>query len=152
MPKTYPPRFSKIDNWCDWIEGLSKKSHATLTALNKNDRNGATTQLDGLRAHFYNLHREASLINRSDLVYLLWKSARAKKVPVSTMQQAIAMLDTAPASSSIKAASAQYARDAKAWFAQVSPILEDGKVGADESATLAKATDAFFLRYGRDFE
>jgi len=152
MPQTYPPRFRRIGDWCAWIEGLSKKSGETLAALRKGDEREVALGLDGLRAHFFNLHRETQLINKSDLIYLFWKSAWGEKPAAESLQQVITLLETAPHSRSTGARGAQFDNLRKTWLAQVEPILKDGNVGPDEIATLRNATDVFYRRFGRDFE
>lgn len=152
MPQTYPPRFGRVNDWCSWIEGLTKQSAKTRTALQSGQAAQMSAALDGIRVHFYNLHREAGALNTSDLIYLFWRTIQKDQPPVKNLQQAIKLLETATPSMRARVYADAFQKAKAQWLGVASSTLADGTLDANELQSLRQTTETFYLQFGRDLE
>jgi hypothetical protein len=151
-PKTYPPRFAKINDWCSWAKGLYTMSLAGDKVLAGNDVAASKKTMEGLRAHFYALHRQAETLGVSDWIYAFRVATADAKPTADVLRGLRDKIDKAQLSVKAKV-DVEAFRNARAeWLGKVDPILKDGTIDAAELTALRSATEKFYRGFGTLFE
>jgi hypothetical protein len=150
-PQTYPQRFSKIDNWCDWIKGLYVGTMKADAALAKADP-GARKMVDGLREQFYKLHKETGTQKINDFIYALHAASAQDNISIDDLKSLRKSLGEAGASVTTQAQADAFAKARTQYEQKLDAILEDGKVDPAEVQPLRQSTDAIYNAYGIQME
>jgi hypothetical protein len=151
-PKTYPVRFAKINDWCSWMKNLYTMSLTAEKALSGDDSAGSKKLLAGLRAHFYGLHRETETLRVNDWIYAFVTAAAKEKPSAEELKAVSKSIGTAQPSVKALANADAFSKARSEWLAQVSTILEDGRIDAGELKTLRTTSDGFYRAFGTQFE
>lgn len=141
-PQTYPTRFSKINDWCTWVAQLYVMSVKTDTALAGNSADSAKL-LEGLRQHFYNLHKETQTLSVSDAIYAFRTEAIAAQPSVEKLKSLKEAVEKAPTSAKARLDGTKFTEAKAKWATVVDAAIADGKVPA-----LREATETFYRAYG----
>jgi len=149
---TYPPRFSKVDDWCAWSKRLYLLTRKAENALRDGQTQQARDELSSLREHFYLLHVEAETQKSNDYIYAFLVKARAEQPDVAELNSIAAMVLNAEPCASTKADLDAYENARSTWSSTVSALLQDNRVEADELEPLRQATEQFYRNFGIQFE
>jgi hypothetical protein len=151
-PKTYPTRFSKINDWCSWAKGLYTMSIAGDKVLAGNDVAASKKTMEGLRAHFYALHRETETLGVSDWIYAFRVAAADAKPTADVLRGLRDKIDKAQLSVKAKGDAGAFNTARAQWLGTVDPALKDGVIDATELRALRTATEKFYRAFGMQFE
>ena len=149
--QTYPLRFSKIGEWCGWINGvyiLTGKADKALEAKNVDD---ARKLLADLRKYFYDLHAKTETLKSNDFIYAYLMEATGQAPDAAKLKSTAEALEKAEPSAKAKAAAEAYQKARTEW-SQAAGISGDGKVDAKTIEPLRKATESFYRAFGIQFE
>jgi len=150
--RTYPPRFSKIDNWCVWMDKFLGTTRLAKTALTSNKPSDAARHLGAIRTHFLNLHRETQMLNASDFVFAFHRAAAVERPRTKDLVSYYKALGTAKPSIKMRAQKEKYEAARAQWSTAVAPILQDGQLAPGEIEVLRQTTEVFYQAFGRTFE
>ncbi len=148
----YPPRFSKVGDWCAWSKRLYILSRRTENAFRDGQTQEALETLSSLREHFYILHVEAETQKSNDYIYAFLMKARAEQPDVAELSSIAALVLDAEPCTNTGADADDYEEARSAWSSTVSALLQDGTIDADELAPLREVTDEFYRDFGIQFE
>lgn len=159
-----PERFSKSKNWGAWLRHLyalslsaDKALRARLHPSNPPHEGNAlhdeaTSSLERLRDHFYQLRLDTETRNSSDYLYAFHKEAM-KEHPAATQLKALfTALDTAPPSLKMKNHCETYDKAKDDWARRIAAILADDIVAPSEIDPLRSATHLLYRSYGMQIE
>jgi hypothetical protein len=151
-PQTYPPKFSKIDDWCAWVKDFYIMTLKAEKALGSSNPAEARKLLAGIREHLYKLHQETETAAVNDFIFALM-SATAKEKPSAQELKALRdKLEKAKLSVKAKSDGDAYVRACKAFLASMDKVLQDQAIDDAELAELRSATASMYRSYGVQFE
>ncbi len=150
--ETYPPRFSKMDEWCKWTKRVYVWTRRTEEAFKQKEPEKAAEYLPLFREYFYVLHEKAKVLKSNDHIYAFHKELGADEPSLDTLRSVLGALDKAEPSMKAKAGADAYKQAKAKWHGQVSPILESGSLSADQLGQLRKLTAPFYRDQGIQFE
>ena len=149
---TYPVRFSKVKEWCDWSKTLYKQTLLTAKALQSKKQTDAQQNLQEIRQLFYKIHAEAELLKNSDYIFL-FKSMVGKDNPnAEKVTSIIKMIEGAAPSVKTKAEPDAYKQALTSWKDQVAEIIKDNSISPDELTKLRTITESLYRQYGVQFQ
>jgi hypothetical protein len=150
--KTYPLRFSKMKNWCDWTKRFYVLTRHTEDALKKGQADKAREILASLRAHLHVLHVRAQLQKSNDYIYA-YRATLLEDKPVAADLSAIqSLLEKAEPSTKAKASGDKYGEAKSDWSTIVTSLLQDGVLDPDEIQPLRTTTETFYQDFGAQFD
>ena len=150
--KTYPLRFSKAEHWCVWTKKLYVISRQTEETLKARDSQKALKLLEEVRGHLYALHKETQTLRCNDLIYELRMEAAKSEPSREKLEEIAKLLDQAVLSEAAQKQSEKYADAKKTWQEAVTPLLADSRLETSERDTLRKASEAFHLAFGIQYQ
>lgn len=150
--KTYPLRFSKVDNWCEWMKDVYVKTRQAEDALAAGDKDKALAALAAIREHMNVLHVRAQALKSNDYIYALEQQAKKSQPDAAAMSRLAAGLAQAAPSAKAKAEAESYTGAKQAWEKGAGAALKDGKIEAGEIKRLRADTSRFYKAYGIQFE
>jgi len=148
----YPPKFSKITDWCSWVKQLYRLTLTTEKVLKKNEIENVNKALLLIRDHFYNLHFETKTEKSNDFIYLINIKSNKDDVDVKDLKSILKQLEKAELSAKAKANEEDYKKAKSEWLSKVNELLGDDKVASDELASLRQVTEKFYNEFGIQFE
>jgi len=151
-PKTYPTRFSKINDWCSWAKGLYTMSLSADKVLAGDDAAASKKMLVGLRAHFYGLHRETQTLGVNDWIYAFSLAVAEAKSAPEVLRGLRDKVEKAQLSVKAKGDAGAFNTAKAQWLGTVDPALKDGVIDATELRALRTATEKFYRAFGMQFE
>ncbi len=149
---TYPPRFSKISDWCSWARGLYTMSVSGEKVLAGGNAAACKRAMEGLRAHFHRLHRESDTLGISDWIYAFRLATAGDRPTAETLRGLRDKIEGSQLMVKAKVDIEAFRAARAEWLGKVDPILQDGRIDAAELAKLRDATERFYRGYGTLFE
>jgi hypothetical protein len=150
--QTYPPRFSKVDDWCTWIKQLVALSRRAQKEMRNGSAPEAAKDLELLRRHFYTMHGEAARLASNDFIYAFRTMLAAPSPDVAKLTTVRDYLGKAAPSAKASADKAAFGAARKEWAAAVAPVLAKGTGDAETLKSARAATEKFYRDYGIQFE
>lgn len=149
---TYPTRFAKMDNWCNWAKQLYVLTREAEDALTGGKKAEALKKLAELREHFNGLHEKTQTQKSNDYIHGFRQKVESGKARVEELKALMAALDKAEPSAKAKAEAEAYAKAKAEWSKEVSAILESGKIKRGEIKPLRQSTEKLYREFGIQFE
>jgi len=150
--EVYPPRFSKVDDWCAWTKRLYVLTRKAENALRDGQTQQALAELSRLREHFYLLHVEAETQKSNDYIYAFLMRAQAEHPDAAELNSLATLVMDAEPCRSTGADADGYEKARSDWSSTVTALLEDGTIDADEIGPLREITYDFYRSFGVQFE
>lgn len=154
----YPPRFSKVDEWCKWTKRVyifTRRTEETLEAAaeaGSAEPEQAMKYLMALREYFYFLHDDSEYLRSSDFIYAFHKELLDEQPDAARLRSLIEALEEAEPSMNAAADADAYGAVRKEWAGKVTPLLDGGAPEGDALTQLRDATKPFYRQYGIQFE
>jgi len=150
--KTYPTRFSKVDNWCEWAKQLYSLTRDAEDALKAPNAAKASAALADLRRHFYMLHEKAGNCLSNDYIYAFRTAVQNGAPSVDALKSLLKSLDGSKPSAKAAAEAGAF-KEAKAdWEETVKASLTDDRLEDSELQSLRQSTEAFYEAFGVQFQ
>lgn len=149
---TYPVRFSKVKEWCDWSKTLYKQTLLTGKALENKKLPEAQQNLQEIRQMFYKINTEAELLKNNDYIFLFKSMAGKDQTNAEKFSSVIKMIEGAAPSVKTKAEPESYKQALNSWKEQVAGIIKDNSISPDELTKLRSITESFYRQYGVQFQ
>ena len=150
--KTYPLRFSKMKDWCDWTKRFYVLTRNTEDALKEGQIDKARELLASLREHFHVLHVRAQLQKSNDYIYAYRAKLLEESPAADELNSIQSRLEEASLSASAQGGTAAYDEARSDWSTIVTSLLQDGIVDPDEIKPLRITTETFYRGFGVQFE
>lgn len=159
-----PERFSKSKNWNAWLRHLYALSvsadkalraglHPSNLPLEGNAiHDEATSPLEKLRDHFYQLRFDTESRKSNDYLYAFHKEAMNEHPAASELRGLLTALEKAPPSLQMKDNREMYQKAKDDWARQIAAILADDIVAPSEIEPLRAATRLLYRAYGMQIE
>jgi hypothetical protein len=152
---TYPPKFQKVNDWCEWVRQFYILSDQAARALAKPDPEKPKERLDkliGIRSHFLALHQMTETMTSGDHVFAFWLESKKDKPELEALKKSLEALKEATPSRKAAANKEDYEKSREEFQTAVSPILEADKLEGEALENLRKAAEVFFKKHGIQFE
>lgn len=149
---TYPLRFSKMKDWCDWTKRFYVLTRNTEDALKEGQSDKARETLASLREHFHVLHVRAQLQKSNDYIYAYRAKLLEDSPAADELNSIRASLEQAPLSARANGGTTAYEAAKSDWSTIVTSLLQDGVLDPDEIQPLRITTENFYRDFGLRFE
>ena len=152
VENTYPPKFSKINDWCTWVKQLYRMTVTADKMLKKGDIENSMKMLSMLREHFYNLHMETKTEKTNDYIYAFYVGANKDTQDLKELKSIQEQLDKAELSVKAKSNEKDYKKAKSEWLSKVGELLKADTIASEALTSLRQVTEKFYNDFGIQFE